>query len=502
MRLEEMVSSLFMVGLMGKELDTETIEVLEQIKPGFVILFARNIESASQLRGFLKGILQIIKRPVVFAIDQEGGIVTRLRDGFAVSCGAMALAATGDENNAYIVGKILAQEMKALGITWNLAPVVDINDNPNNPGIGVRSFGDEPQKVVRFSKAFYTGLKEMKVAACAKHFPGKGSVNVDAHIDMPTLEKDLSDLQRWELLPFVELMKEGIESVMPSHIYLPKLQSQRVPATVSKEIVTDLLRKRLRYGGIAIADDLLMGGVTKKMSVEEAVIESFKAGMDVLTVCHEPAAQLSAFRSLTKAVEQSKELENRLTESLQRVQRFKDKFAPKEPFDEANFDLAEDQKIMESIAEKSITLIDDHDQMIPVFLSKDDWVVTVKTSRLVQVQEIEPNIPWVADKLSKRFGSRFFVLEKDKQFDLSADRCVFFTENAHLSDWQRMALEKARKNFKKLLVVALRNPYDCFIVESSSICSYGYEMVSQKALLRVLLGEIKPVGKLPVEVQK
>ncbi|MEJ5229947.1 MAG: beta-N-acetylhexosaminidase [Pseudothermotoga sp.] len=502
MDLEEMVGNLFMVGIMGKEIDADAIKVLEQIKPGFVILFARNIESAPQLSNFIKHVVQIVRKPVAFAIDQEGGIVTRLRDGFSVSCGAMALAATGDENNAYIAGRILAQEMKTLGITWNLAPVVDINDNPNNPGIGVRSFGDTPEKVAKFSTAFYKGLKEMKVAGCAKHFPGKGSVNVDAHIDMPTLEKDLNDLERWELLPFVELMKKGIESVMPSHIHLPRLQKEKVPATVSREIVTDLLRKRLKYNGIAIADDLLMGGITRKMSVEDAVVESLRAGMDVLTVCHEPAAQIYAFKSLVKAVEESQELQNRLKESLERVQKFKDNFALKEFPSEVIFDFAENQKIMESIAERSITLVSDRDQMVPVFLSKDDWVVTVKTSRLVQVQEVEPNVPWVADKLCKKFGSRFFVLEKDKPFDLYGDRCVFFSENAHLSDWQRSALEKARKSFKKLLVVALRNPYDCFAVESSSICSYGYEMVSQKALLKVLLGEIKPVGKLPVEVRR
>lgn len=503
MSLQEFVGELFMIGITGKEVDDQTIKVLEEIKPGFVILFARNIESPTQVHSLTKQITQIVGKPVVFAIDQEGGIVTRLRDGFAVSCGAMALAATGDERNAYLAGRVLAKEMKAVGITWNLAPVVDINDNPNNPGIGVRSFGDNPEKVVKFSTAFYSGMKEIGVAACAKHFPGKGSVSIDAHLDMPTLDKGLQELERWELIPFIELINIGIESVMPSHIYLPKLEKKKVPATVSEEIVTDLLRKRLRYSGIAIADDLLMGGITKNMSVEDAVLESFRAGMDVLTVCHEPSSQLSAKRALVKKIENDPQLESRLKESLKRIKDFKERFAPKAFSDQLDLDLSHDGAIMERIAEQSITVVSDQDEMIPLHLSREDCVITVKTSRLVQVQETEPDIPWAAKELSRRFDTKLLVVEKDRPLvDLSGNRCVFFTENAHLSEWQRSAIGKARKNFKKLLIVALRNPYDCFLTESSSVCSYSYEMVSQRALMKVLLGEIKPVGQLPVEVRR
>ncbi|MGB9821112.1 MAG: beta-N-acetylhexosaminidase [Pseudothermotoga sp.] len=502
MDLKQMVSELFMIGVDGKQLNDQTIRVLEEVRPGFVILFARNIESATQVCDLIRQITRVVGKSVVFAIDQEGGIVTRLRDGFAVSCGAMALAATGDENNAYLAGKILSKEMKSIGITWNLAPVVDINDNPHNPGIGVRSFGDNPQKVITFSTAFYSGLKEMGVAACAKHFPGKGSVSVDAHLDMPTLDKSLEQLERWELLPFVELIKMGIESVMPSHIFLPQLQKNKVPATVSKEIVTGLLREKLSYDGIAVADDLLMGGITKNMCFEDAVIESFKAGMDVLTVCHEPAAQQSAVKALLKKIEDDPKFENRLKEALTRIRRFKERFSPKDLSSEPFLDFSQDQQVMEKIAEQSITLVSDQDQMIPVHLSKDDCIITVKTSRLVQVQENEPDVPWIAKELSKRFSVKLFVVEKDKPVDLSGNACIFFTENAHLYEWQRSAIEKARRNFKKLLVVALRNPYDCFLFESSSVCSYSYELISQKALLKVLLGEIKPIGRLPVEVRR
>ncbi len=501
MTLSETVGQLFMVGFDGKELNDKTIDVLQEIKPGFVILFARNIESPKQLYQLVKDIREVLGKDIVIAIDQEGGIVTRLRNGFSVSPGAMALAATGDENNAFVAGQILAEEMKAFGISWNLAPVVDINDNLNNPGIGVRSFGDTPEKVIKFAKAFYKGLASKKVAACAKHFPGKGSVSVDAHLDMPILEKSLDQLLSWELVPFAELIKTGIASIMPSHIYLPKLQREKIPATISQEIVTDLLRKRLNFHGVIIADDLLMGGITKNLSVEEAVVKALQAGVDVLTVCHEPDLQLSAKRYLMRMIEKEPQLAKRVNESFERIRKFKDEFGVRHLSEELHFDPAENQKIMEQIAQKSITLVKDSDQMVPVKLEKDDFVVTVKTSRLVQVEETEPGIPWVAKELSRTFGTKLVIYEQNQPLpDISGKRCVIFTENAHLQQWQKNLVEHLRKNFERLLIVALRNPYDCFIVEASGLCSYGYEVVAQKALLKILLGQEKPTGKLPVEV--
>lgn len=500
MDLDSLVGQLFLIGIKGKEVDDETLRVLRVIKPGFVILFARNVETPAQVLSLVKQVRSVLNEDVVFAVDQEGGIVTRFRDGFAVSPGAMAIAATQDVENAYRVARVLAREMRTVGVSWNLAPVVDINDNPNNPGIGVRSFSDKPDVVAQFALRFYEGLRDENVAACAKHFPGKGSVSLDAHLEMPTLEKSLDQLESWEFVPFKTLIEKGIDSIMPSHVYLPKVQSVEEPATVSREIVTKILRERLNYDGIAVADDLLMGGIIKNMTVEEAVVRSFAAGMDVLTVCHEPEAQMSAKRVLLKKIEQDAFLQKRLEESLRRIRRFKEKFSVRRLPQEIHFD-PEHQKIMQQVAESSITLVSDRDNMLPLELSKNDYIFTVKLSRLVQVQESDVGIPWIARELAKRFGCKLLVLDEHSQIP-KADRCVFFSENAHLSEWQKQQLFQVRRNFKKVLLVALRNPYDCGLIESSSLCTYGYEMVSQRALMKVLLGELKPTGKLPVEVFK
>lgn len=175
MDLDSLVGQLFLIGIKGKEVDEETLRVLRFVKPGFVILFARNVETPRQVLSLVKQVRSVLGEDVIFAVDQEGGIVTRFREGFAVSPGAMAIAATSDPNNAYRVAKVLAQEMRTVGVSWNLAPVVDINDNPNNPGIGVRSFSDKAEVVAQFATRFYEGLKEENVAACAKHFLAKAA---------------------------------------------------------------------------------------------------------------------------------------------------------------------------------------------------------------------------------------------------------------------------------------------------------------------------------------
>ena len=195
MNLSEAVGRLFLIGLPGKSVDSETEQLLKAVKPGFIILFARNIDSPEQVRKLVNEVNKVLPYKPVFAIDQEGGIVSRFREGFTVSPGAMALSATGDPSNARKAAEILAKEMRAVGIHWNLAPVVDINVNPSNPGIGIRSFGDDPKTVTEFAAPFVEGLHRHSALVCLKHCPGKSGVNMDAHLDLPILELDLKELR-------------------------------------------------------------------------------------------------------------------------------------------------------------------------------------------------------------------------------------------------------------------------------------------------------------------
>jgi len=506
LNLSEAVGQLFLIGIPGKSLDSETIRLLEFVRPGFVILFARNVENPAQVKGLLDDINKLLPYKPVFAIDQEGGMVSRLRSGFTVSPSAMALSATGDAGNARRAAEILAQEMSAVGINWNLAPVVDINVNHRNPGIGVRSFGDNPEIVTEFAAAFIDGMNRHGILTCLKHFPGLGRVDADPHFELPVLDLSADELLRFELVPFCRIRAE---SVMPSHIYLPKLQTKRGPASTAEEVLTGLARRKLGYEGVLVADDLLMNGVTNYCTVEEGAVQAFRAGMDVLSLCHRPEIQHATKDAVQKAVASSPALQDRLVNSLGRIAKFRERAlsAPLSSFDKVGS--PEHMGEMERIFDSSVTAILGDPQMLPL---DTDLITAVYSVRLPRVSQGEgpaqKGIPWVAQVLAEK--SRTAVL--DFPVEMSTEEAVrlaavapegglvvVVTANAHLHAGQTALVEGLTRRAQSSLLIALLSPYDCFIsgVENCLI-SYGYEAMAQQSLLKVLHGTIAPTGKLPV----
>ncbi|MBN2253706.1 MAG: beta-N-acetylhexosaminidase, partial [Kosmotogaceae bacterium] len=506
MNLDEAVGRLFLIGIPGPEIDSETEKTLREVKPGAVILFSKNIVDSAQIRDLVDEIERVLRYKPAIAIDQEGGIVSRLRDGFSVSPGAMAIAATGSTENSYVVGRIMAREMNAIGVNWNLAPVVDINCNPKNPGIGVRSFGDSPDLVIAYARAFMQGMRSGGVMGCLKHFPGKGRVDVDAHLDLPILDISRSMLYEYELRPFKEIQAD---SIMPSHIYLPQIQASRVPASMSREILTDLARNVLNYRGVLVADDLGMGGVSNYFTPEEAAVEGLINGMDYLTYCHDPVIQRRVKKILIREIEKSPELEKRFQESLERVEKFRIEATSAERFSIEEIASRESLKAMQEISDKSITAILDDKSLIPLPLSSVSAIYSVRLSRLVQVEDgPQKGVPAVAREIAQMVDcpvidyAAGMTVEEADMLALSATgkgiRLVF-TENAHLHEGQRELLLKLSQRTGRTLVIALRNPYDAFLKGvKNCIISYGYEAVSQRSIKKVLDGNIKAQGKLPV----
>lgn len=508
MNLDEAVGRLFLIGIPGPEIDSETEKTLREVKPGAVILFSKNIVDSAQIRNLVNEIERVLGFKPAIATDQEGGIVSRLREGFSVSPGAMAIAATGDVENSSIAGRIMAREMNAVGINWNLAPVVDINCNPRNPGIGVRSFGDSPDQVIAYAKAFVESMRIGGVMSCLKHFPGKGRADVDAHLDLPTLDLSFSTLDSFELRPFREI---SADSIMPSHIYFPQLQASRVPASMSKEILTDLARGVLNYEGVLVADDLGMGGVSNYFSPEEAGIEGLKNGMDYLTYCHEPEIQRRVKKYLTRKIERFSELEARLQESLKRVESFRMKAVASARNSLDEISSSENQRAMQEISDRSITAILDDKSLLPLSLSSVSAIYSVRLSRLVQVEDgPQRGIPKVAKEIAQMVDcpvidyAAGMTVEEANELVSSAPRKgirVVFTENAHLHDGQREFLMRLSQRTGRTLVIALRNPYDAFIKGvNNCVLSYGYEGVSQRSILKAIKGRIAAEGKLPVSI--
>ncbi len=282
----------------------------------------------------IRGIRSVVADRVLFCIDQEGGATVRLTDGFATpppmrEIGEIGRHAAGD------VGRILAEDLRAVGIDLDLAPVVDVDSNPDNPVIGPRSFGPDPDLVSRCATAFITAMQENGVAACAKHFPGHGDTILDSHHDLPVLPHDLERLNMVELPPFRASIAAEVACIMTTHVVFDALDPG-VPATLSPTCIEGLLRGELGFQGVVVSDDLEMAAIAELPSIEgdvgEAAVRSVEAGVDLVLCCHRPERQHRVVDSLVEAVETGRIRMSRLEASLTRLDRLFERFvaAPQE----------------------------------------------------------------------------------------------------------------------------------------------------------------------------
>lgn len=318
--LDRDVAGLFCVGFHGK---TPSPEVLELVRRGVygVVLFARNIEDAEQVASLVAELKTAAARPLLVAVDQEGGRVARLRSaqGFTELPPMRALGDTGDETLAREIGLLLGQELRAVGIDQDFAPVVDVDTNPANPVIGDRSLSRDAGTVGRLGAALALGLQAAGVAACAKHFPGHGDTSQDSHHDLPRLPHALDRLEKVELAPFRTLARMGVASVMTAHVVFEALDGRR-PATLAPAVMR-LLRDRVGFDGCAISDDLEMKAVAEHFPLEEAAPGAIAAGVDALLVCHRADVQHRAIDLVREAVERNDVPRPRVAEARARIER-------------------------------------------------------------------------------------------------------------------------------------------------------------------------------------
>ncbi len=290
----------FLFGIYGAKATRDTVALLKRSGACGVLLLARNIETAEQTRALTEELVQRVGRPLIFSIDHEGGWVLRFKAGVTPFPGNYALGRAGDEKLAYAVGRQMALELRPLGIRLNLAPVVDVLTKAYNPGIGIRSFGDEPALVGKLGAAMIRGMQDHGVAACAKHFPGKGAATVDAHVALPTIDIAPKAFERGHLRPFADAVKAGVSSVMTSHVRYPALDSKI--ATFSEKITRDILRGKLGFEGVVMADDLCMGAVSGRMPIQQAAVQAFAAGHDLLILAHDRDVQAESAELMEQAL--------------------------------------------------------------------------------------------------------------------------------------------------------------------------------------------------------
>jgi beta-N-acetylhexosaminidase len=323
--LERQAASLFTVGFYGKSV-TDDLRGLIARGVGGVIYFARNVGTPAEVLELNRDIKANAGRPLLLAIDQEGGQVARLRQGFTEIPPMRAVGATGSAAVARDLGKLIGRELRAVGFDMNYAPILDIDTNPQNPIIAARSFGRTPELVTELGLALAAGLQEVGVAACGKHFPGHGDTSQDSHLELPTLPHAMERLERVELAPFQAAAKAGIASFMTAHVIFEAVDA-KYPATMSREVLTGILRQKLGYDGMVVTDDVEMKAIADNYGVEEAVLLGLQAGVDHFLCCHTAALAHQAIDAIVKAVESGKLSRDILNTATRRFGAVRERYA-------------------------------------------------------------------------------------------------------------------------------------------------------------------------------
>jgi beta-N-acetylhexosaminidase len=532
MSLEEKVGQLFVLFAYGPDANkpdarntslygvATPAEVVAKYKPGGWIYFnARaNVESPTQLATYsnqLQATATTVGRrvPLIIATDQEQGVVTRIGPPATQFGGNMAHGATRDTADARTAAAITGSELKAMGIRQDYAPVADVNVNAENPVIGVRSFSSDPDLVADMTVAQVQGYqRDAGIIATAKHFPGHGDTRDDSHTSLPTINHTLEQWNTIDAPPFKAAIKAGIDSIMTAHIVVPALDPSGDPATLSKPILTGILRNQLGFKGVIITDGLEMAAVRQQYGDAEVAVRAIEAGVDQLLL--PPAPELQ-FNAVLDAVRSGRISEQRIDESLLRILLMKLKYGVLfDPFVDptkiANtVGMPDSLATAQQIVDKSITLVKNDTDTVP--LSADPRKILVTGWGVAPTQSL-------AGSLTKRGATTTVAQTGATPSDAAIanavakaqqnDVTVVLTQKA----WDTTVTDKLAKQQKlvkallatgkPVIVVAVRDPYDIayFDAAPTYLATYGSAAVSMESLAKVLYGEIKPTGKLPVDI--
>ena len=510
MSVQEKVGQLIMIGFGGTSVNDEIRLWLDDRKVGGAVLFSRNIVDLAQTAQLTRGIAELNTGiPAFIALDQEGGNVVRVKDGATVLPGNMTLGATRSPMLAMVSGQSMGIDLRRLGFNMNLAPVLDINSNPRNPVIGVRSFGEEAKLVGQLGAWFIRGQQEVGVASVAKHFPGHGDTQSDSHFSMPAISADEARLFELELEPFVSSISAGVDALMTAHIAIPKvLEAPDLPATLSKRLLTDILRKRLGFEGIVITDGLEMQGIVKKYGSGEAAVRAILAGADMAMILWTKSKKEEVYQALLDAVDNGRLTRERLDASVRRILRVKYRRGLFDIKETSLASVLEDQnynalhrRVSSEVARAGITLVRNRGEMLPLNSTRYPKVVVMAPpGPLASRLEKEPNIevikiPW---RTSRRLRTQ--ITERILKAAERADALVFAVVNrSHVSVVQNV-LRRAPKIPNAM--ISLASPYFLEYVPQidAYVCAYSYQPVAQDAVADGLLGTLKMHGRLPVSL--
>ncbi|HWR66481.1 MAG TPA: glycoside hydrolase family 3 protein [Bellilinea sp.] len=520
--VSELVGQKLLLAFHGfEQLSPEIVESIGKYKPGGFTLFrSLNIDSLHQVRQ-LTGSLQTVARdyglpPLLICADQEGGQLMAVGECTPLP-GNMALGATRSVELARQAGVVLGSELAALGINVNYAPCADVNINPKNPVIGTRSFGDAPVLVGALAAAVIDGIQSQGVAATAKHFPGHGDTYTDSHLGLPVLVHDLARLKAVELPPFAAAIKAGVKMIMTAHVGLQALDgSSPPPATLSPHVISSLLRQEMGFTGVVVSDAMDMHAIRQGEALREDVLRAAQAGIDLLLITSDPKDHERAYSSLIHAFQNGQLQKGQLDESVARIMELKNWIASHTTSPDLSvIRCAENLRVADEIAERSITLVRDRANPIPIQLAPEKRIAVVipepqdltpaDTSSYIKPGLVEVLKPFHAqvDGFSIPFApnddERATIIESLKPYDL----IIAGTINACASPNQATFVQQLLNTGIPLIVIAMRLPYDLevFPQVETYLCTYSILEPAMKAAAKALFGQIQATGKLPVTVK-
>lgn len=508
----EKIGQLIMAGFHGTEVTKELENLIREYKVGNILLFTRNVQSAAQLYKLNQDLQRIamdaLGMPMYISIDQEGGMVTRIFDDATFFPGAMTMAATFDSKNAYNLGDLMGKQLISLGINMNLAPVLDVNSNPKNPVIGVRSFSDKPEMVSEFGIANMKGMQN-HVVATAKHFPGHGDTYLDSHLALPTVTKPLSDLAKFEFKPFKAAIDAGIKAIMSSHINFTALTEDGLPITLSKRALQGLLREEMGFEGLIVTDGIEMKAIHNHWGAIEATLMSVNAGANLVCICHDMPYQIGASDRLMQALETGELLESTLDERVERILKFKSELTVNlvDSYEtvKATVEDQNSKQYAKQIVEDAVTLIKGETLKLK---DKALMIATLPIATTIadeadfnsalgkKIKNALPNLDLVEIGITPSEEQINQLVEQAKGYD----QIIFTSYNANVYQSQILLMNALNELGIELHVLAMRNPYDLYYAKGikNYVAFYEYTPNSIEACIKYLKGVLIPKGKAPI----
>ena len=516
MSLEEKIGQMFMIGFKEDMLPVAVQKFLTEQNIGFVDIFARNITSVEQATELMNQIHAQAKIPPMIFTDQEGGVVCQFAELTSTFSSPMGLAATGNTALTELAAEKMAEDMNLIGIDGFIAPTIDVNHEPNNPIIGIRAFSDDVQTVVKSGRAFISGVSKTGLASVPKHFPGHGGSLLDSHLVLPSLDYCEEFFEACDLLPFKEIAKD-VDFMMTAHIAVPNIDRTGLPATFSKQFLTDILRNKYGFKGVLITDCLEMGVIKNNYSPEEIVDHSIEAGADVMLLSHSLDLQQELYKILVEKVRSGTIKEDRIDLSVKRILAAKEKYGILSNRKVRSTSIAlssvrNKQEIEDLVCRNTIVLLRNKLNKIPLKPEQKIGIIEWDKTRST-VQLDEPTHSSYLEKFARKYFKEVEVLllplkKSDplivKNFLESYDNVLVapFSRTPELEMIQANMIREIIKFREDVIVIATGNPYDIrhFPQVKTYLVTFGFRNSQMRALFDILTGKFNPCGKLPVKI--